>query len=790
AYAADGSTPLGSVTLAAGSSQTIVLKWNSGLFAPGTYQMQGLVVQAGTMTREAPGGRVMATRGEGLTIVGKGKLIGAAAAMPSVMRAGLGVSTQLSAVLQNVGNVEMPARSYRVDVIDEKTSVRAARLEVSAPSLAVNQLQTLNFGAWTPAAAGNFRLVVTAPDAPDQGQVVGKVYVGDAASAIYTVDKSVVGAGDQTVRGKVSVSGQDIANGTISDPLAEPIRNAIQRSVAYNDLQASTWVRNNQCLGCHVVTQALVGGELTRRLTTPDEKQRTGLFNALSTYRQSNGAVYASHPEFQRTQTMLGAWALNSWHGKDEFASALSAVADYLVNTQQPSGAWTADYNGSRLWSAQNSNAAFNLKSLTETSDVLSRVPNPTTYDASSWVSGNGMSGAYYLATDAQGRTLVANYFAGTVQAFNADGTAQTLMSGLTYPQGLAMAADGTLYVGTNPGVMKRAPDGTVSMLAPVRDGTGLAIAPNGDIYVSNYSTNVITRITPAGNASTFFSGGPLNGAIGLQVDTDGSVVVVSYNSRAIHRVRADGTSDTLATWLNGNPRSLQAWRGGWLVGTTTGAYSYNAQWAADRLGFNNAQGLVAMADGSLVYADGGSSLYRLKPRTIDGPVRRAAYEAAITKAADWLLLDGNVDNNYMPDLAQRLIGLGSAKQFFANTPRAAALQAKMQSIGDLLRSRQRSDGGWGQYTGSVSDSLVTAQVGYALDYLQPSPSDPVIQKAILFLLARQQADGSWLSENGILGTHLAATTWVEIWLPIALNRIGGLDTDLTLKFAPNVAMS
>ncbi len=789
-YMADGVTPLGSVTVPAGSRQTIVMKWNSGLFAPGGYQMQGLVVQAGTMTRDAPGGRVMATRSEGLTIVGKGRLIGAAAAQPSVMRAGLGLSTQLSAMVQNVGNIEMPARSYRLEVIDEKTSARAGLLETSGPSLAVNELKKLTFGTWTPTAGGNFRLVVSAPDAPEHGQVLGKVYVGDSASAIYTVNKALVGAGDQSVRGKVSVSGQDIANGTISDPLAEPIRNAIQRSVAYNDVQASTWVRNNQCLGCHVVTQALVGGELTRRLTTPNEKQRNMLFNALSTYRQSSGAVYASHPEFQRTQTMLGGWALNAWHKKDEFASALSAVADYMVTTQEPSGAWSADYRDQRLWATQNSTTAFNLKSLTETAAVLSRVPNPTTYDATPWLSGNGMSGNYNLAADGSGRVIVANYFAGTVQAFGADGSVQTLMSGLSYPQGLAVATDGTIYVGTGPGVMRRAPDGTVSTLAAVPNTTGIAIAPSGDLYVTNYNSNVVTRITASGSASTFFAGSPLDGAYGIQVDSDGSLVVLSYNSRNVHRIRMDGTTDTLATWLNGNPRNIQAWRGGWLIGTSTGTYFYNQEWVADRLGFNVAHGIAGLADGSIVTGDGGSTLTRLKPRAIDGPTRLAAYQAAVSKASDWLLRDGNIDTNYAPDLAHRLIGLGSAKQFFAHEPIAATLQAKMESIAELLRSRQRSDGGWGGYPGWGSDALVTAQVGFALDYLQPSPSDPVIQNAILYLLSRQQADGSWLSENGILSTHLAATTWVEIWLPIALDRIGGLDTDLKLQFAPNVAMS
>lgn len=48
-----------------------------------------------------------------------------------------------------------------------------------------------------------------------------------------------------------------------------------------------------------------------------------------------------------------------------------------------------------------------------------------------------------------------------------------------------------------------------------------------------------------------------------------------------------------------------------------------------------------------------------------------------------------------------------------------------MAFIATLLRQRQRAGGGWGQQVSSRSDSLVTAMVGLALEYTNPSVASP-----------------------------------------------------------------
>lgn len=143
-------------------------------------------------------------------------------------------------------------------------------------------------------------------------------------------------------------------------------------------------------------------------------------------------------------------------------------------------------------------------------------------------------------------------------------------------PAGLAVAADGTIYVAdtqTNR-VRRIAPEGTVSDFAGsgVRgrdDGpaatarfdrpSGLALGPAGVLYVADTGNDLIRAIaangsvtTVAGSGAEGHTDGPASSAAfnsprGIAVDASGAVYVADHDGHSIRRLAPDGTVTTLA---------------------------------------------------------------------------------------------------------------------------------------------------------------------------------------------------------------------------------------------------
>src|SRR5689334_17819744 len=130
----------------------------------------------------------------------------------------------------------------------------------------------------------------------------------------------------------------------------------------------------------------------------------------------------------------------------------------------------------------------------------------------------------------------------------------------LSDPFGVAVAADGTIYVadaGESNRIRKISPDGSVTTLAGgsegFADGAGtsasfntpsaLALGPDGNLYVADSGNNRIRKITPGGTVSTVAGNGTagyvdgpaataeFNGPIGLAVSSSGDIYVAdTYN--------------------------------------------------------------------------------------------------------------------------------------------------------------------------------------------------------------------------------------------------------------------
>lgn len=196
------------------------------------------------------------------------------------------------------------------------------------------------------------------------------------------------------------------------------------------------------------------------------------------------------------------------------------------------------------------------------------------------------------------------------------DGPAE--VARFTDPFDVESGADGTLYLtdaGANATVRAVSPGGLVRTLAGGAAGfldgpgamarfdtpSGLAVGPDGRIYVADTANNAIRVVTPAGMVTTLAGDGQpghrdgsgadarFNGPVGVAVDARGHVFVAdTYNDR-IREITPDGRVRTVAG--TGTP--------GWADGPGLEA------------GFDTPTGLAVDRAGRLLIADTGNGLVR-----------------------------------------------------------------------------------------------------------------------------------------------------------------------------------
>jgi squalene-hopene/tetraprenyl-beta-curcumene cyclase len=131
---------------------------------------------------------------------------------------------------------------------------------------------------------------------------------------------------------------------------------------------------------------------------------------------------------------------------------------------------------------------------------------------------------------------------------------------------------------------------------------------------------------------------------------------------------------------------------------------------------------------------------------------------AAHQRATEWL---ASVEPGKTIDVR----ALRVAAELRWGTPeRAEALLAE-------LTSAQHDDGGWGWQPDDPSDAWGTGLALYALSLAGDRASAPAIDRARGFLIAAQQADGSWTVEGKLSKNSKMATYFGAAWAIIGLSR-------------------
>jgi DNA-binding beta-propeller fold protein YncE len=208
------------------------------------------------------------------------------------------------------------------------------------------------------------------------------------------------------------------------------------------------------------------------------------------------------------------------------------------------------------------------------------------------------------VAVDATGNVYVADFSNDMIRKITPAGVVTTLAAGFNGPTGVAVDASGNVYVAdkTNNMIRKITPAGVVTTLAGSTasgstDGTGtaagfngptgVAVDVSGNVYVADYSNNMIRKITPAGVVTTLAAG--FNGPTGVAVDASGNVYVADKGNNMIRKITPAGVVTTLA-------------------GSTT-LGSTNATGTA--ASFEYPYGVAVDASGNVYVADWGNNMIR-----------------------------------------------------------------------------------------------------------------------------------------------------------------------------------
>ncbi|MCK8523771.1 hypothetical protein M0D21_19470 [Aquimarina sp. D1M17] len=169
------------------------------------------------------------------------------------------------------------------------------------------------------------------------------------------------------------------------------------------------------------------------------------------------------------------------------------------------------------------------------------------------------------VTVDRRGNVYVSEYgqFVNTggngtrVFKISKQGDVSEFITGLSGPLGNAIDTYGNFYVNNDNNtargdVLKVAPDGTKTVLATIEGWpTGLALDHDNNVYVSNFITPTVHKITPEGEVSVYANDSRLAGGVGIDFDRNGNLVVGNFATADILSITPNGEVSLIANIPN-----------------------------------------------------------------------------------------------------------------------------------------------------------------------------------------------------------------------------------------------
>jgi len=795
------------INFAAGQVHVLGFPFNTGQLLPGQYLIKVDVIENGSISASLPSGVVFTSGSTHLDIASTVQLGGALDFSPPLTQAGSDTLVNLSVFLANAGNDLLPAGDYQLSIANEVGDELLTRVAFQ-DELTASQVAVLDFGTWVPTEAGHLSVTISRTDFPDAGNIVGIYYVGDLATAEFYLDQQVFPEGDSQTTAHFNIKGVDTTQGGSTDPLFEQVRQAVTNGGAYVGDQAVVWHKRNRCLGCHTQTQSLLGMSSAIGQADINQDQTNFLFNVIASSQQNDGRLRISHDGFIKTQNMLSSWALSEWQDKQSAHRTKLKALDYLWGRRTTSGDqvyWVRDHNTGWLSSCCEGGTSITTKAIAELIRADQQLADTSLPD-------------YQLGTNLQLNSARARPFGvhqvgdilyiakqGMIERFNTlDNSSEVVYLDANNRQlyDVWFDADGTLFATTDTLLLRINSDSTVdevSLTSGLRD----IVRWQGELYVSDWNNHRIWRVSNNLDAVVFVSGGLLNVPVGLTIGHDDQLLIANKSSFNILSVDSAGVVDVFVDGLAFPPHQIEkaAELDHYYVSTerysNSGATSPSAlhliradKTLASLVGRNNnpkSMYSIAEVAGDILFTDNTANvLGRVTETTLDRSLI-TTLKNGLPNIANYFLARQNANNNEIVLLAFRLMGLAELNTVVEDSTLKDQLAAAIVIAEQMLRERQRGDGGWGRFSSSGSDPLTTAWVGYALDYTNPSAEDPMVRNAITYLLNTQGGDGSWPGQY--FSTRLGSTSMVMAYMPRALERLGGLDVSLDITLPDDITL-